>query len=50
MCRTREVMGVNSCRTKTVKNSMGRALFVAISVLLQLGWIMGLVLLLNDYY
>lgn len=50
MCRTREVMGVNSCRTKTVKNSMGRALFVAISVLLQLAWIMGLVLLLNDYY
>lgn len=33
-----------------VKNSVGRALFVAASVLLQTIWIVGLVVLVNDYY
>lgn len=33
-----------------MKNSVGRALFVAASVLLQTIWIVGLVVLVNDYY
>lgn len=41
---------MKSSRNETVKNSVGRALFVALSVLLQAAWIVGLVLLLNDYY
>ena len=41
---------MKSSRNETVKNSVGRALFVALSVLLQVAWIVGLVLLLNDYY
>ena len=45
-----EVIDLDSSRTKRVKNSVGRALFVAVSVLLQAVWIVGLVLLLNDYY
>ncbi len=46
----REVTVLKSSRNQTVKNSVGRALFVAFSVLLQAAWIVGLVLLLNDYY
>ena len=45
-----EVIDLDSSRTKRVKNSVGRALFVAVSVLLQAVWIVGLGLLLNDYY
>ena len=45
-----EVIDLDSSRTNRVKNSVGRALFVAVSVLLQAVWIVGLVLLLNDYY
>lgn len=45
-----EVMSLNSSQSNRVKNSVGRALFVAASVLLQAVWIVGLVVLLNDYY
>lgn len=49
-CLEKEVTDLKNGRNKTVKNSVGRALFVAFSVLLQVAWIVGLVLLLNDYY
>lgn len=41
---------MKNSRKATVKNSVGRALFVAVSVLLQTVWIVGLVVLLNNYY
>lgn len=33
-----------------VKNSLGRGMFVGLSIILQVGWIVGLVMTLNDYY
>ena len=37
-------------KKESVKNSLGRALFVGVSLILQVGWIVGLVMKVNDYY
>lgn len=39
----------STAREKT-KNSIGRAIFVGISLILQVGWIVSIFLALNDYY
>jgi len=43
-------MPSNKSKTKSIKNSVGRMAFVAISLLLQIGWIVSLITRANRYY
>ena len=41
---------MNTSKSETVKNGLGRALFVGFSLILQVGWVVALMLRLSEFY